>query len=454
VGEVPTSLWFLAAFLVLASAFCSGTETALTALGEARARQLRDSGGRRARMLALWIDHPERLLSTLLIGNTLVSVGAGALSAAIAGGLSRGLGWRAGPTVAATTAAATVVILFFGEIVPKTLAKRHPVRVALAAIPLARVMATVLWPLSAAVTRATGALVGAFGGSAPAPSVTSEEIEYLIEMGTKEGVLDEVKEELLNSVLEFADRVAREIMVPRTRMVAIDRDATPDELFRIVTENPYSRMPVYEGSVDNVVGILLVREIIGEVRRAAGEPIALERYLKRPFFVPEQMKISRLLKEMQRRRTHIAVVVDEFGGTSGVVTLEDCIEEIVGEIQDEADVESSPVKEIAPGVWLADAAVPLHDLEALLNEPAAGADGEAAAAPGPEIRFPQEGDYETLGGFVTATAGKVPPVGALLAWDGLTFTVRAGDERRVTRVEIARRAEAPAPPEARAGAAR
>jgi CBS domain containing-hemolysin-like protein len=450
-------MWVFAAFLVVASAFCSGTETALTALGDVRARQLRDAGGRRARMLSLWIDHPERLLSTLLIGNTLVSVGAGALAAAIADGLSQGLGWRGGTTVAVTTAAATVVILFFGEIVPKTVAKREPVRVALAAIPLARAVAALLWPVSSAVTRATDALVRAFGGSAQAPSVTSAEIEYLIEMGTKEGVLDEVKEELLNSVLEFADRVAREIMVPRTRMVAIDRDATPDELFRIVTENPYSRMPVYEGSVDNVLGILLVREIIGEVRRGPGEKVALDRYLKKPFFVPEQMKISRLLKEMQRRKTHLAIVVDEFGGTSGLVTLEDCIEEIVGEIQDEADVETAPVKAIAPGVWLADGAVPLHDLEAFLNDPPPAAEGAPPAQPVPEVRFPPGGDYETLGGFVTATAGRVPAVGSLFAWDGLTFTVRAGDERRVTKVEIARRAEHPEAaeaPAARAGGVR
>jgi CBS domain containing-hemolysin-like protein len=200
-------------------------------------------------------------------------------------------------------------------------------------------------------------------------------------------------------------------------------------------------MPVYEGSVDNVIGILLVREIIGEVRRP-DQRIPLERFLKRPFFVHEQMKISRLLKEMQRRRTHLAIVVDEFGGTSGLVTLEDCIEEIVGEIQDEADAETAPVKVVAPGVWLADAAIPLHELEGWLNRPpppGEGAPAEAAA----EVRFPEDGDFETLGGFVVATAGSVPPVGSLVAWDGLTFTVRAGDERRVTKVEIARRAPAP-----------
>jgi CBS domain containing-hemolysin-like protein len=395
------------------------------------------------------------VLSTLLIVNTLVNIGAGALAAAIGAGLAEAMGWSGATTIAAATAATTVVILFFGEIIPKTLGKRHPLKVSLATIPLVQALCWALWPVSAGVTRAAGAVFRLLGSKAPAlgPAVTSEEIEYLIEMGTREGVLDEVKEELLNSVLEFADRVAREIMVPRTRMVAIDRDAPADELFRIVTENPFSRMPVYAGSVDDIVGVLLVREIVPDLRH--GRPISLERHLKPPYFVPEGMKISRLLKEMQRRHTHLAIVVDEFGGTSGLVTLEDVLEEIVGEIQDEGDVEAAPVRTVAPGVWLADASIPLHDLEGFLNEKleeAAPASPDATERPA-EVRFPEEGDYETLGGFVTATAGRVPPVGAIVVWDGLTFTVRAGDERRVARVEIARRAAATdAPPPAAAGA--
>jgi putative hemolysin len=434
VTSVATWKWLLGLLFLLGSAFSSGSETSLTALGDARARQLRDRGGRRARMLGLWIDHPERVLSTILIVNTLVNVGAGALAGSIAIDLvSAHADWAEATVVAIATGLTTLVLLFLGEIVPKTVGKRQPVRTALLVIPFVQLLAGLLWPITAAATRATNALLGPFGGAAArGPTVTGEEIEYLIEMGSREGVLDEVKEELLNSVLEFADRVVREIMVPRTRMAAIDRDATREELLRLVQENPFSRMPVYEGSVDNVVGILLTRDVIPAVSAAGGEKVLLAQHLKPAFFVPEQMKISRLLKEMQRRKTHLAIVVDEFGGTSGLVTLEDVVEEIVGEIQDEADAESSPVKALGPASWLAEASVPLHDLEPFLNEAPAG------APPPPEVRFPEEGDFETLGGFVTARAGRVPPVGAVLRWQGLTFVVRAGDDRRVARVEIVR----------------
>jgi CBS domain containing-hemolysin-like protein len=443
------SAWELALGLlfVLGSAFFSGTETALTALGDARARQLQESGGRQARLLSLWVKKPELVLSTLLIGNTLVNIGAGALAGDVANDLARVHGWPQGSVIAIATAIMTSAILFLGEIIPKTLGKRYPIKVSLSAIPFLQLLYWVLWPLTTGLVRATTGVVSAFGGArAPTPAVTGAEIEYLIEMGTREGVLDEVKEKLLNSVLEFADRVVKEVMVPRTRMAAIDRDAPPEEILRIVTENPYSRMPVYRQSVDNVVGILLVREIIPELAKGAKGVLAnIDRHLKPPFFVPEQMKISRLLKEMQWRKTHLAIVVDEFGGTSGLATLEDVIEEIVGEIQDEGDVEAAPVREISPGVYLADASVPLRELEGFLNERMRG-EGEEEGDE--EVRFPQEGDYETLGGFVTATTGRVPAVGSLIAWDGLTFTVRAGDERRVTKVEVTRRREEAARPAA------
>jgi putative hemolysin len=431
---VPTWEWVAAACVVLGSAMASGSETALTALGDLRARQLVEAGGRRARLLRGWVEHPERVLSALLVTNTLLNIGGGVLAAEIATGVASVHGFSPARALGVATGIATVVVLFAGEVVPKTIAKRHPVRITMAVIPFVSVVSWILWPVSIGLVRATHGLMRLFGGGkvAPGPAVTSAEIEYIIEMGTREGVLDEVKEELLNSVLEFADRVVKEVMVPRTRMVAIDRDAPREEIVRVVTENPYSRMPVYEGSADNIVGILMVRDIVLELTRGAG-PFPWERVLKPAFFVPEQMKVSRLLKEMQRRKTHLAVVVDEFGGTSGVVTLEDVLEEIVGEIQDEGDAEAAPVKSVGTGIWLADATVPLRELEEYLDKETGVEPGAASA-----VRFPDEGDYETLGGFVTATAGRVPSVGAHVDRDGFRFTVRAADERRVTRVEIAR----------------
>jgi CBS domain containing-hemolysin-like protein len=386
-------------------------------------------------MLRIWVEHPERVLSALLVANTLFAIGGGVLAGDIAASIAEAYGFSPGKVLGVATGVATVVVLFAGEVVPKTIAKRHPVRISVALIPFVSVVSLALWPVTLALVRATQGLLRLFGGGKqePGPAVTSEEIEYIIEVGTREGVLDEVKEELLNSVLEFADLVVKEIMIPRTRVVAVDRDAPPGEIMRVLTENPYSRMPVYQGSVDNVVGILLVREIAVELARGAGA-IPWDRVLKPAFFVPEQMKVSRLLKEMQRRKNHLAVVVDEFGGTSGIVTLEDVLEEIVGEIQDEADAEAAPVKSVGAGVWIADAAVPLRELEEYLDRETGVEPGAAGA-----VRFPDEGDYETLGGFVTATAGRVPPVGAHVDQDGFRFTVRGADERRVTRVEIARR---------------
>jgi CBS domain containing-hemolysin-like protein len=364
--------------------------------------------------------------ATLTIGATLVAAGMGALLAVH--------GAQGTPaSLARTTVAAAAALLVLGQLIPRVLGRRFPARTAVVSIPVVHVLYWLLWPLAAGLERASHFVSARLGHAAVQPAVTSDEIEYLIEMGTREGAFDEVREELLNSVLEFSDRVVKDIMVPRTRMAAIDVHAPPEELVRVVSENPYSRMPAYQGTVDNVVGVLLLRDLIPGLVRGA-RTLPLERFLKPPYYVPEQMKISRLLKEMQRRKVHLAIVVDEFGGVSGIVTLEDVIEEIVGEIQDEADFESAPVRAVRQGVYLADASVPLHDLEDFLNgEPHDGATAH-------EVRFPGDGDYGTLGGFLTATAGRVPPVGERVDWDGLSFTVRAGDERRVTRVEIARRA--------------
>jgi putative hemolysin len=403
---------------LVASAFFSSAETALTALGEARVRSLVDTGGRRASFLRLWQAHPDRILSALLVGNTLVNVGLGSLTALMAdeAGYSHGIALLTGVT--------TVLLLLFGEITPKTFAKRHASGYAVFIMPLVALVYWILYPLAWVFVQVPRALSRAIG-SAPVSveSVTSQELEYLIELGARQGSIDKVREELLSSVLAFTEVLVKEIMIPRTQVVALEETATYEEALKLVTESELSRIPVYRGSLDEVVGVLHAKTLLADVKKGIQPAeFKLVKYIKEPFFVPEVMKVSRLLTEMQRRKTHLAIVVDEFGGTSGIVTLEDVVEEIVGEIHDESDVEEKRLKILSDGVVLADAQVSIRDLEEHLG-----------------VEFPEGGDYETLGGFLTATAGRVPPPGSLVVWGGLTFTVKAADDRRVQKVEIARK---------------
>ncbi len=415
---IPTWQWIAVAGAIAASAFFSASETALTALGDARLQSLIDTGSKRAAFLKLWQKHPERILSALLLGNTLVNVGIGSLTALMAheAGYSH--------IIALITGVTTVVILIFGEITPKTIAKRHATGFALVLMPLVAITYWLLFPLAWLFVQIPRALLRATGLDERAPEgVTSQELSYLIEMGAKRGSIDKVREQLLSSVLAFTEVLVKEIMIPRTQVVALEDTATYDEALNVVTESQLSRIPVYRQSLDEIVGVLYVKSLLADVRKgvAPGE-FQLAKYLRKPFFVPEMMKVSRLLTEMQRRKTHLAIVVDEFGGTSGLVTLEDVVEEIVGEIHDESDIEDKKLKVLSDGVVLADAQVSIRDLESHLG-----------------VEFPEGGDYETLGGFLTATAGRVPPTGSLVVWGGLTFTVKAADERRVLKVEIARK---------------
>jgi CBS domain containing-hemolysin-like protein len=424
---VPTWQWVTLVLGLVLSAFFSSSETALTALGEARVQALVDSGGWRASLLKLWQKHPDRILSSLLLGNTLVNVAMGSIVALVAAeeGLSAYL--------ALLTGMVTLVLLLFGEITPKTFAKRHASGFAIWVMPFVVIVYYALYPLAwlfVQVPRHLSRWVG-MDGVVSSESVTSQELEYLIELGAKQGSIDKVREELLSSVLAFTEVLVKEIMIPRTQVIALEDSASYDEALKLVTESELSRIPVYHGSLDEIVGVLHAKALLADVKKgiAPGE-FQISKYVRKPFFVPEVMKVSRLLTEMQRRKTHLAVVVDEFGGTSGIVTLEDVVEEIVGEIHDESDVEEKKLKVLSDGVILADAQVSIRDLEEHLG-----------------VEFPDGGDYETLGGFLTATAGRVPPAGSLVVWGGLSFTVKAADDRRVTKVEISRKpAEKPAPP--------
>ncbi len=409
-------LWALVA-LFIGSFFFSGTETALTALGDAKARQLRERLGDRGRILDLWIEHPRQVLTTLLIGNNLVNIAATAIATSAATRLFGSAG------VGIATGVMTLLVLVFGEITPKTLAREHAEAVAPFVLRVLWPFYVVSYPVAWAFVKVTGGVARLLGAKSARAPVTSEDIDFIIGLGSEVGALEGVKKELLTSVLEFTDLRVKEIMVPRTSVVALDVDTPYDGVLQLIEESEHSRIPVFDGTIDNIIGVLYVKDLLGALRRQTldAEHFDVREYLRSPFFVPEVMKVSRLLTEMQARRTHLAIVVDEFGGTSGIVTLEDVVEEIVGEIHDEYDVAQRLIRVLPDGKLLVDAGLPLRELEDVL-----------------EIEFPKDGDYETVGGFLTATAGQVPPPGSVVAYAGWTFTVRAADEKRVSAVEIER----------------
>jgi CBS domain containing-hemolysin-like protein len=415
--------------LLLASGFFSSAETALTALSEARIRQLQDEHPRLRRFFQRWLDHPPRLIATLLVGNNIVNISASVLGARIA---HRYLGSWAD---AAAVGIMTLLLLSFGEVAPKVFAKRAAPYWAPRVIRLVCYIDWLLRPLSfvfSKLGRATVRGAEAAGMGTEEPTVTETEIEHMIDLGEREGVLEKQHGDMLRSVLEFEDTTVKEIMVPRTEMAMINIAAPLADVLRMVNDSRHSRFPVFRDRLDNVIGTLHVKDLL----RHVGEVTTCntfdwtEHVRPKPLFVPETQKISDLLREMQTRRLHLAVVVDEFGGTSGLVTLEDVLEEIVGEIQDEYDAEEPMIQETPDGLLLADARVSLWELGQRLD-----------------TEFPEDNDYGTLGGFVTHEVGRLPERGAQFDWRGHTFTVREADARRVRRVEIRRPPPPPADPD-------
>ncbi|HEX5101939.1 MAG TPA: hemolysin family protein [Polyangiaceae bacterium] len=255
----------------------------------------------------------------------------------------------------------------------------------------------------------------------PPPAVTENEVGLMVTEGENSGALDHEQSEIIRNVLEFGDVTARDVMVPRTQTISFEISVPVTEILRHVAEAAHSRYPVHRETVDNVVGVLHAKDLLHAVARGDSATLHLESILRPVVFVPESQSAASVLKDMRAGRHHLAIVLDEFGGFSGIVTLEDLLEQIVGDIRDEHDVEEAPIADLGEGKLIVDASLPLADLSRYLG-----------------TELPADGDYHSLGGFLAAHHGRVPEVGATLSKFGLEFIVREADERRVTKVEIHR----------------
>ena len=399
---------FIACVVFLA--YVSAAETALTSLSEAKTRQLIESGRKRYRVLRLWAEHPNRVLTTLLIGNNIAGVLGASIATVMATEIFESF------AIGIATGFTTLVMLIFGEVTPKTFARHNAVQLAPVLMRMLLPFYWLVYPIVFALTHMAALAVRLLGGktASEGPSATEEDIAYMIRLGHQEGVLATEEGEMLESVIEFRDTLVKEAMVSRTRICSLEKSVSFDEVKTQALKHGHSRWPVYEDNIDNIIGIFYVKELLNpELKNWAD-------VLRPALFVPEMMKISELLKEFRRGQAHLAVVVDEYGGTAGIISLEDVLEEIVGEIRDEYDDEEEKLlTKLADGTYEASGLVSIHDL------------GEAL-----EFKFPDEEDYETLGGFLIATYGKMPGERDQIDFDRWRFIVDKADEKKIERVKI------------------
>jgi putative hemolysin len=419
------------ALLILVNAVFVAAEIALVTVRRSRIRQLSDEGDPRARRVGRMTERPGRLLATIQLGITFVGFLAAAFAGAstashVADGLRAISPLESSADILAliiVTIVVSLVTIVFGELVPKTLALAHAERYALAlARPveiLGLLLAPVVWLLTA-ITHGITRLLGV--RDVPDDAITSEELRILVERGGEQGTIEAEEEQMIGGVLELGERRVHEVMVARVDIVALPVEASLDEIVQTIVAGGHSRIPVYDGSIDNIVGLLYAKDLlpflVGDDR-----PPSIRGLVRTPLFVPESMLVDELLQSLQRRRVHIAIVLDEHGGTAGLVSIEDLIEEIVGEIQDEYDEEEPMIVPLGHGEARVDGRADVDDLLEHFDVTLEGDDQE---------------EFDTVGGLVYHYIGGVPKVEDTVDVAGLRLTVEATDGRRVRTVHVAR----------------
>ena len=415
--------------LILLNGFFVAAEIAFVTVRRTRLDELADEGDRRAARALRLLKDPGRFLAVIQVAITFLGALASAVAAVsivelLATPLS-GVSWigeRAGAlALLVVTLLVSIVSIVLGELIPKGFALANPDRIALAASGPISLFAKVVSPLVALLVLLTKAISKPFGiDPTRTPELSAAEIRLIVEQGSQQGVLEAEEEQMISAVMSLSDSKLHEVMVPRIDIVAIDQEATFDEAVEVVLKEGHSRTPLYRESVDHIVGILYAKDLLRLI--AAGGPRPRLRDIMRPaLFVPESQSVDDLLHELQRRKVHMAVVLDEYGGTAGLVTIEDLLEEIVGEIQDEFDEEEPMKVEIGPGEVILDGRADIDDLTELVE---------------PALELEDDEEYDTLGGFVYHRIGRVPVVGDAVVIEPFLITVIKVSGRRVGKVRV------------------
>ena len=398
---------------IIMSAYFSATETAFSSLNRVRMKSLAEKGNKRAALVLRLSENYDSLLSTILIGNNIVNITSTSVATVL---FVRLLGEERGSSL--STLVMTIVVLIFGEVSPKSLAKEVPENFALFSAPILRVLVVILSPANFLFGQWKKLLSLIFKFSRE-NGITEEELLIMVEEAKQDGGIDEQEGTLIRSAIEFSDLTAEDVLTPRIDVAAVPADATQEEIADIFTETGFSRLPVYRENVDNIVGIIYQKDFYNQIYHTERK---LEEIIRPALFIAMGKKVGQLLKELQQKKMHIAVVLDEFGGTAGIVTLEDILEELAGEIWHEHDKVVQEVEQISDGEYLVMGSANVEKLFERL---------------GKEREF----DVLTVSGWVMEVAEKIPAAGEQFRFEDLEITVLEMDDKRVEKVRIVRTGE-------------
>lgn len=403
---------FILLFLLVLSGFFSSAETAMVSVSRMKIRSLAEEGNKRAQLLLNIFKHESKMLSAILIGNNLVNTYMASLASMIAYNFG-------GYAVSIATFIITFLILVFGEITPKTLATKYSEKLSMAYAPIISFLMKILTPVIWFINLFSDVILRMFGirSDQKNASITESELYTILDVSHEEGVIEAEEREMIRNVFDFTDAKAREIMVPRVHVTAADVNSGYDDLLELYRKDRFTRLPVYEGSVDNVIGLINMKDLILYDK---SKPFDIHEYLRKPYFTVENKSISDLMQEMQKDQYNMAIVLDEYGELAGILTLEDIIEEIVGEVQDEFDAsENDNIRKIADHTWQVKGYLSLHDLNDDLD-----------------LNLDSE-DFDSVGGLVIEKLGHLPHLGeSIEVEDGVILRVSKLNKNRIEEVQI------------------
>ncbi len=410
----PSSSWqFFILFILLGiSSFFSASETALMSLSKIKIRHMKEENVKGADVVSKLIENPNKLLGAILVGNNVVNIGASSIATSLFIGLFK----ENGAVIA--TAFMTILVLIFGEITPKSLAAQNSETVSLKVSKIISIVVVVLSPIVFIFNYLSKFIIKLFGGNPDVhqPFITEEELRTMVDVSHEEGVLEVEEKEMIQNVFEFGDLQAKDAMIQRTDVIGVDVESTYEELVEIFQEGHFSRMPIYEESIDDIIGILNVKDFAFVDKDK--DTFDIRKYMRDPYYTFEFKKITELFQEMREEKVHMAIVLDEYGGTAGIITIEDLIEEIVGDIEDEYDEEDDEIKMISEDEYIIDGSTRIN----IVNE-TIGTNIESE-------------EFESIGGVLIGQLGRLPEEGEAVEFDNIKFVVESLDKNRIKSIRL------------------